>query len=126
MSEAESFATVLPGDHFVYLAAFQQLVLERTHDLVTVLDPSGTIVYGSPSWQTLTGWDPDALVGTSFLELIHTDDAELGAAITRVMSGETVEASTGRLRARDRVVGNAHPRPRRQGRLRPRSRARRQ
>jgi PAS domain S-box-containing protein len=101
MSEAESFATVLPGDDFVYLAAFQQLVLERTHDLITVLDPSGTIVYGSPSWQTLTGWDPDALVGTSFLELIHADDAELGAAITRVMSGETVEASTGRLRARD-------------------------
>ena len=79
MSETESFATASPGDDFVYLAAFQQLVLERTHDLITVLDPAGTIVYASPSWQTLTGWDPDGLVGTPILELVHPDDHEPGA-----------------------------------------------
>src|SRR5437660_480890 len=73
MSETESFATVSPDDDFVYLAAFQQLVLERTHDLITVLNPSGTIVYASPSWQAMTGWDPDGLVGTPILELV--DDA---------------------------------------------------
>src|SRR5713101_4185168 len=98
MSEAESFATAMPGDDFVYLAAFQQLVLERTHDLITVLDPSGTIVYASPSWQTLAGWDPDALVGTPFLELTDPDDPELAAAIAQVLAGATIEAVSGRLR----------------------------
>src|SRR5258707_8585904 len=101
MSEAESFATAMPGDDFVYLAAFQQLVLERTHDLITVLEPSGTVVYASPSWRTLAGWDPNALVGTSFLELTDPDDPELAAAIVQVLSGATIQAVSGRLRTHD-------------------------
>ena len=63
MSETRSFDAP-PGDDFVYLAAFQQLVLERSHDLITVTDPVGTIVYASPSWHTVLGWDPEALLGT--------------------------------------------------------------
>jgi hypothetical protein len=45
MTEIDSSVTPeTTGDDFVYLAAFQQLVLERVHDLVAVLDPVGTIV----------------------------------------------------------------------------------
>jgi PAS domain S-box-containing protein len=99
MSETESFATASPGDDFVYLAAFQQLVLERTHDLITVLDPAGTIVYASPSWRAMTGWDPDGLVGTPILELVHPDDHKRGAqGMAEVMSGGAIEAITARLR----------------------------
>jgi PAS domain S-box-containing protein len=102
MSEAESFVTALPSDDFVYLAAFQQLVLERTHDLITVLDPIGTIVCASPSWQALTGWDPDGLVGTPILDLIHPDDHERGAqGVIQVMSGGAIETTTARLRTSD-------------------------
>jgi PAS domain S-box-containing protein len=102
MSETGSFATASPGDDFVYLAAFQQLVLERTHDLITVLDPTGTIVYASPSWQTMTGWDPDGLVGTPILELVHPDDHKRGAqGMAQVMSGGAIEAITARLRTSD-------------------------
>ena len=102
MSETESFATASPGDDFVYLAAFQQLVLERTHDLITVLDPTGTIVFASPSWRAMTGWDPDGLVGTPILELVHPDDHKRGAqGMARAMSGEAVEAITARLRTSD-------------------------
>src|SRR6266576_831732 len=90
-----------PGDDFVYLAAFQQLVLERVHDLVTVMDPVGTIVYASPSWNTLLGVDPDAIVGTSFLEFVHPEDqAALAAALGEVRAaGESFEAITARLRS---------------------------
>jgi PAS domain S-box-containing protein len=102
MSEAESFATASPGDDFVFLAAFQQLVVERTHDLITVLDPVGTIVYASASWQTLTGWEPETLVGTPILELVHPDDHKRGArGMADVLAGNAVEAITARLRTRE-------------------------
>src|SRR5438876_2908469 len=101
MSEGEPFATVSPGDDFVHLAAFPQRALERTHDLITVLDRGGAIVYASPSWQTLAGWDPDALVGTLLLGLIHPADLELGAGVAKVLSGAAIEAMTGRLRTHD-------------------------
>jgi PAS domain S-box-containing protein len=101
MSET-GFVTESPGDDFVYLAAFQQLVLERTHDLITVLDPIGRIVFASPSWRTLTGWDPDRLVGTPILDLIHPDDQERGSqAIGHVMSGSAIDAITVLIRRSD-------------------------
>jgi PAS domain S-box-containing protein len=100
MSGTDSFVVRdTPGDDFVYLAAFQQLVLERVHDLVTVMDPVGTIVYASPSWNTLLGLDPDAIVGTAFLEFVHPEDqATLAAALGEVRAGESLEAITARLR----------------------------
>jgi DNA-binding response OmpR family regulator len=100
MSETESFATASPGDDFVYLAAFQQLVLERTHDLITVLDPSGTIVFASPSWRSMTGWDPDALVGTPILELVRGYLARDGYRVVWVRSGEEALVELDRHRVR--------------------------
>src|SRR3954451_4256361 len=103
MTETERFvAPGTAGDDFVYLAAFQQLVLERTHDLITVLDPAGMILFASPSWRTMTGWDPDGLVGTPILELVHPEDAKRGArGMAQVLSGVAVEAITARLRTSD-------------------------
>ena len=79
MSETRSFDAP-PGDDFVYLAAFQQLVLERSHDLITVIDPRGTIVYASPSWQHLLGWEPETLSAPRAFELLHPDDDARGHA----------------------------------------------
>ena len=103
MSETDSFvAQGTAGDDFVYLAAFQQLVLERVHDLVTVMDPVGTIVYASPSWNTLLGLDPDAIVGTHFLDFVHPAEHEtVAAALGEVRTGRSIEAVTTRLRTND-------------------------
>src|SRR5436190_22905679 len=103
MSGTDSFATrETPGEGFVYLAAFQQLVLERVHDLVTVMDPLGTIVYASPSWNTLLGWDPEAIAGRPFAEFVHPDEHEAtAAALDELRAGKPVDASTARLRASD-------------------------
>jgi len=60
MSETESFAAASPGDEFVYLPAFQQLVLDRTHDLITVLDPTGTYLLKT-NLSTLTHSGADEL-----------------------------------------------------------------
>jgi PAS domain S-box-containing protein len=103
MTETDSFVTrETTGEDFVYLAAFQQLVLERVHDLVTVMDPVGTIVYASPSWRTLLGWNPDAIVGTPFVEFVHPEEQEAAAAaVVEVRAGESIAAITARLRASD-------------------------
>ena len=94
MSETRSFDAP-PGDDFVYLAAFQQLVLERSHDLITVTDPLGTIVYASPSWHTVLGCDPETLVGTPAIDLVHPDDhARAGAAMRVALDGGEVEELT--------------------------------
>ena len=42
--------------------AVRRLVVERSHDLVTLCDLTGAIVYASPSWAHL-GWEPADLVG---------------------------------------------------------------
>ena len=91
-----------PTDELVYLAAFQQLVLERSHDLITVTDLLGRIVYASPSWETALGWDPDALVGTPVIELVHPND-QAGATVRfgEVVGGDPVDSITGRIRAAD-------------------------
>src|SRR4051794_10206017 len=99
MSETRSFDAP-PGDDFVYLAAFQQLVLERSHDLITVTDPLGTIVYASPSWLTLLGWEPETLLGTPAIELVHPDDhARARAAMRIAVDGGEVEGVTVRFRS---------------------------
>ncbi|MEP6812306.1 MAG: PAS domain S-box protein [Actinomycetota bacterium] len=99
MSETRSFDAP-PGDDFVYLAAFQQLVLERSHDLITVTDPLGTIVYVSPSWHTVLGWDTESLLGTVAIELVHPDDhARARAAMRVARDGGEVEGITVRFRS---------------------------
>jgi PAS domain S-box-containing protein len=104
MSETEDVVAenAAAADEHVYAADFQQLVLERSHDLITVADPAGRIVYASPSWTTLLGWDPDGLVGLLAIELVHPDDAKLAIEATaRVARGEHLEAIPVRLRASD-------------------------
>jgi PAS domain S-box-containing protein len=76
----------------------RRLVVERSHDLVTLCDLTGTIVYASPSWSSL-GWDPSEIAGREVLELIHHDDRDVAiAAWDRVAAGTDVDAVTIRLR----------------------------
>src|SRR6266516_3321664 len=78
--------------------AVRRLVVERSHDLVTLCDLTGAIVYASPSWANLGG-APAALAGVEVLELIHPDDAEKAmAAWNKVASGTDVDSVTIRLR----------------------------
>ncbi len=78
--------------------AVRRLVVERSHDLVTLCDLTGAIVYASPSWASL-GWDPAALVGVEVMDLIHPEDAgKATAAWNEVASGTDVDAVTIRLR----------------------------
>src|SRR5207244_301187 len=75
----------------------RRLVVERSHDLVTLCDLTGVVVYASPSWANL-GWEPTDLVGVPVIELIHPDDARLATdAWNEVVAGTDVDAVTVRL-----------------------------
>ena len=58
----------------------RRMVIERSHDLITMIDPDGTIVYASPSWTSMLGWDPREVVGTSLADYCHPDDLAVGPA----------------------------------------------
>jgi PAS domain S-box-containing protein len=70
----------------------RRLVVERSHDLITLCEPTGVIVYASPSWGAL-GWEPTHLAGTSVMELIHPNDRRVAAtAWEQVTGGPDVDA----------------------------------
>jgi PAS domain S-box-containing protein len=79
----------------------RRLVVERSHDLITLADPVGTIVYASPSW-ALFGWVAGDLVGKQGIDLIHPDDrGHAAAAFASVAGGELIDAAALRLRRAD-------------------------
>jgi PAS domain S-box-containing protein len=49
-------------------------LIENATDLVTIVDPDGTIRYKSPSIQRILGYTSDELVGQSSFDFIHPDD----------------------------------------------------
>ena len=89
------------GEDLASLAAFQELILERTHDLITVIAPDGQIAYASPAWRTL-GWDPDEIAGTPVYDLVHPDDHEqTERVLAQVAAGGTIESLVVRMRTTD-------------------------
>jgi PAS domain S-box-containing protein len=54
---------------------YRQLV-EWIHDVITVVDAEGTVLYQSPSSEHVKGWPSSALVGENMLEYIHPDDRD--------------------------------------------------
>ena len=53
---------------------YRQLI-ENALDIVTVLNPDGTIRYSSPSVESALGYLPEDLVGMDVFDLFHPDDA---------------------------------------------------
>jgi diguanylate cyclase (GGDEF)-like protein/PAS domain S-box-containing protein len=49
-------------------------LIERSSDIITVIDPDGTILYESPSVERLLGHTPGELIGTKLQQHIHPDD----------------------------------------------------
>jgi PAS domain S-box-containing protein len=67
---------------------YRQLV-ENVSDVIFTLDAAGCITYISPAIEHVTGgWSPAEVIGRSFLEFIHPDDAAwLVESFTRTLTG---------------------------------------
>ncbi|MDJ0849569.1 MAG: PAS domain S-box protein [Myxococcota bacterium] len=53
---------------------------QSAFDLIVETDESARIVYASPSFRTVLGYEPSELIGVSGFDLIHPDDLKLAAA----------------------------------------------
>jgi PAS domain S-box-containing protein len=80
----------------------RRLVVERSHDLVTLVELDGTIAYASPSWSRMLGWDPAEVVGTSLVDYCHPDDVARGLeAIATQANGTEIPPIVTRRRTKD-------------------------
>jgi diguanylate cyclase (GGDEF)-like protein/PAS domain S-box-containing protein len=66
-------------------ARFRRLV-QNSRDTVIVIDEIGNFLYASPQIESLLGYKPEDLVGTSALAVIHPDEvADISIAIANVV-----------------------------------------
>jgi PleD family two-component response regulator len=50
-------------------------LIENLTDIITVLTPDGTIIYESPSLETVLGYKPEEIIGKNAFEFVHPEDA---------------------------------------------------
>jgi PAS domain S-box-containing protein len=51
-------------------------LIEHTSDIITIVDESGVVLYGSPSVERVLGYAPEDLVGRGAVDLVHPDDRQ--------------------------------------------------
>ena len=54
---------------------WSQRIIEELKDFLHILTPDGRILYASPSCKTITGHDPQSLIGKFIAEYVHPDDS---------------------------------------------------
>jgi PAS domain S-box-containing protein len=77
---AETLDVEAVGDRYLY-------VLESLRAMTLDVAADGRIAYASPSVTTVLGYDPEEMVGTQGIELVHPDDLETLAATARQLRG---------------------------------------
>jgi diguanylate cyclase (GGDEF)-like protein/PAS domain S-box-containing protein len=69
---AQAFNSLLDaleaGEHF-------RALVRNASDVITVVDPAGTITYQTPSVGWVLGYPPGTLIGSDIHDLVHPDDA---------------------------------------------------
>lgn len=66
-----------------------QTLIERTSDVITVVDADGTILYQSPRSSDVKGWPREELVGENILEYVHPEDRDRVLAKFSSLTEET-------------------------------------
>ncbi|WP_167761166.1 EAL domain-containing protein, partial [Geodermatophilus sp. DF01_2] len=84
------------GEHF-------RSLVRNASDIITVVDPSGTITYQTPSVGWVLGYPPGALIGTDVHDLVHPEDlVDFHTRLAGVVAGAPVTPCTGaRMRHRN-------------------------
>jgi len=79
-----------------------RLVFESSRDVLTVLNPDGTIRLVSPSVTDVLGYRPEDVIGHSFAEFVHPDDLKpVEVLVAAALQGETPPVIRSRYLAAD-------------------------
>ncbi len=66
--------------------AYFRLLTENSLDIISILEPDGTIRYESPSVTRILGYKPEELIGHSAFEFVHPDDlAEMAKSFAHLV-----------------------------------------
>jgi PAS domain S-box-containing protein len=79
---------------------FRALV-EYSHDMLLQLDAQGRLQYISPAATRALGWLPDAMIGKSIFEFIHSEDMEVSTTRFAEVLQRPGEERTAQIRLRD-------------------------
>ena len=82
-------------------AYFRSLV-EDARDVIHVIDPDRTTRYITPSVRRLLGYEPEELIGSSILEILHPDDVEDALALLRRQRADPARGLPLEIRVRHR------------------------
>ncbi|MGH2749920.1 MAG: two-component system sensor histidine kinase NtrB [Actinomycetota bacterium] len=80
-------------------ARFRALV-QKSCDIITVIGPDITVLYVSPSVESIMGYHPSDLVGKAGLDFIHPEDTNLAAQRLGEILGQPGSSALLELRAR--------------------------
>ena len=71
-----------------------QLLLENASEVIAIYEETGTIRYISPSVETILGYSPQELQGSSDLEHVHEDEKEIFINLFNQLKGKPGEQVT--------------------------------
>ena len=79
-----------------------RLVVERTTDLITLLDGEANVLYVSPSCETILGYRPDEMIGKYAFSFQHPDDLPLTLQeFAKLFSGSNANVPSFRVKHKD-------------------------
>lgn len=74
MNASRATASQQLADDTIENRSYFRSLIENASDIITILEPNGTIRYQSPSIERVLGYRPEELVGCNAFEFIHPDD----------------------------------------------------
>jgi len=60
----------MPAEGYRWLGS----VVENSSEIVSIIDPDGTLKYASPAWQRVLGYDAKAIIGANVLDYVYPAD----------------------------------------------------
>jgi diguanylate cyclase (GGDEF)-like protein/PAS domain S-box-containing protein len=75
-ADEEDRAPFVPGDEPLSAEMRDRLITEASRDLLLLLDPTGVILWASPSHLNVLGREPASLLGSHCIDFVHPDDRE--------------------------------------------------
>jgi diguanylate cyclase (GGDEF)-like protein/PAS domain S-box-containing protein len=79
-----------------------QMVLDNSQDLISLVDPQGVYQYVSPSCEQILGYRPEELIGHNATDVVHPDDlVTLSSAIGEAIDSGAVSVPEIRVRHKD-------------------------